>query len=155
MGPSSTNMTGGDPSSTNMTGGDPSTNMTGGDRPANGQPTPAGMKTEYKLTTTSTWCNSALETVKEAYGIAKACASGAWETLKETTVKDTPQTKFTAADFGDKDTDSAADVPKNNSAAAVIARRRLQNRPKSHVVVLERLLEEIRESERNCKLRRR
>merc|ERR1711964_397209 len=38
-----------------------------------------------------------------------------------------------------------------STASAVLARRRLQNRPKSHVVVLERLSEEIRESKRNCK----
>merc|ERR1711964_603277 len=136
-----------------------------------GSTTPPGMQTNFELKTTSKWkaddtwsqwsrdkCNSALgyakDKIKQAHDIAKTYASGISDTLKNTTnqkVRSKSPPTLTGPPTDDK-TPPASGMP---NASAVIARRRLQNRPKSHVVVLERLLEEIRESERNCKLRRR
>merc|ERR1711964_609328 len=124
-----------------------------------GIPNAAGVLAHRRLQTSSEWSK---DKTKQAYDIAKKYAPGAWKAAKNTTctkqvcdkVRGTSQTKLPEIPTDDQMTPSCETQcvdGKSSAAAAALKRRRLQNRPKSHVVVLERLLEEIRESERNCK----
>merc|ERR1711964_564944 len=107
-------------------------------------------------------CNSAWEATKN--GATKARDNvqtrdyaGAWENVKNTTkktygyVKDKTNQALnkvrgkspTTSAGTQADGQPTAASRMSSAAADVLKRRRLQNRPKSHVVVLERLLEEI------------
>merc|ERR1711964_841039 len=134
---------------------------------ADGHAPPAGIQTNFMLRTTSRWSEWSQDKTKKAYAIAKTCASKICDTVKNAAKAVNNTTKQVCDKIRGKSQTKLPEIPtddqmtpscetqcvdgKSSAAAAALKRRRLQNRPKSHVVVLERLLEEIRESERNCK----